>query len=170
MCEGYGSLCVCVCVCVIFTYMVYMSKARWHTCSTLWAFKDIILYYIVWTSLKTFCSRDMASLPSTMIGNLTLSTKNTNVSQHDYKWLSICEPLARNDDYLNWSNFLWLCWVLGLITLCRLIDRSYDHDISTWFVQLAKLQMRCVVIMYAYSEHSCGYSSSPGEAWVCISS
>ena len=62
MCEGYGSrfVCVCVCVCVCVTalaakYFVCMSKVRHHRVPC-----RLLKICIVWTSLKMFCSGDMA--------------------------------------------------------------------------------------------------------------
>ena len=62
--EGYGSHSVCLSVglCVYLsvttlaaTYLVYMSKVRRHSVSC-----RLLKICIVWTSLKTFCSGDMA--------------------------------------------------------------------------------------------------------------
>ena len=58
MCEGYNSRFVSVCVSVtvlVATYPVYMSKVRRHTVSC-----RLLKIHIVWTSLKTFPSGDMA--------------------------------------------------------------------------------------------------------------
>ena len=81
---------------LVATYLVYMSKVRQYTVSC--------RICIVWTSLKMFCSGDMASFACHDDRRLgSFSTKNTlmlldmitNGSVYYY------ESLARSDDYLN---------------------------------------------------------------------
>ena len=59
MCEGYSSCFVCVCVSVTTalaaTYLVCMSKVRHHRVPC-----RLLKICTVWTSLKMFCSGDMA--------------------------------------------------------------------------------------------------------------
>ena len=53
------------------------------------------------------------------------------------------ELLARSDNYmyLNSIEQLSLTVLGSTFDSFLLTHQSYDHDISTWFVQLAKLQM-----------------------------
>ena len=74
--------CVCVSVCLSVTalaatYLVYMSKVRWYTVSC-----RLLKICIVWTSLKTFYSGDMASFAchDDRVTQLFLDKKHTNSS------------------------------------------------------------------------------------------
>ena len=93
---------VCVCVCVSVTalaatYLVYMSKVRRYTVSC-----RLLQICIVWTSLKTFCSGDMASFACHDDRPLcSFSTKNTPMVLDTITNGTVYEPLGRSNDYLN---------------------------------------------------------------------
>ena len=111
------------------TYLVYMSKVSQHTVSC-----RLLKISIMWTSLKTFHSGDMASftfLDDRKFGSF--STRNTPmvldmITNSIVAW-------HRSDDYLNLEQLS--LDVLGSRLDSFLLTRQYDHDISTWFVPLA---------------------------------
>ena len=80
--RAYVSLCVYLSVIALAaTYLVYLSKVRWHTISCM-----LLKICIVWISLKTFCSGDMvlfACHDDRQLGSLL--TKTHIGSRHDYK-------------------------------------------------------------------------------------
>ena len=79
------------------TYLAYMSKVRRYTVSC-----RLLKICIVWTSLKTFRSGDMALLACHDDRQLSsLSTKNTPMVFGTITKGIVYEPLARSDDYLN---------------------------------------------------------------------
>ena len=101
--EGYSSrVCVCLSDCVsvtalVATYLVYMSKVRWHAVSC-----RLLKIYIVWTMLKMFRSGDMvlfACHDDQQLGSF--STKNTPMVLNTIRNCIVYELLARSDDYLN---------------------------------------------------------------------
>ena len=102
--KGYGSCFVClsVCVCVsatvlAATYLVHMSKVRWHTVSC-----RLLTIYIVWILLKTFPSGDMALYACHDDQRLSsFSTKNTPMVLDAITNGIVYEPLSRSDNYLN---------------------------------------------------------------------
>ena len=103
--EGYGSHFVCVCVSVTVlaaTYLVLCPK---------WG--DIqFLVGIVWTLLKTFRSGDMALFvrhDDRQFGSFSM--KNRQMVLDTITSSTVFETLARSDDYLNYSDFLWLSWL-----------------------------------------------------------
>ena len=99
-------MCVCVCVCVsvsvsvtvlVATYLVYMSKVRWHT-----VFCRLLKIRIVWTLLKTFPSGDMALFAchdDRQLGSFL--TKNTPMVPDTIRNGTVYELLARGDNYLH---------------------------------------------------------------------
>ena len=91
---------MCVCVSdtsLAATYLVYMSKVRRYTVSS-----RLLKICIVWTSLKMFCSGDMALFACHNDRRLSSSsTKNTPMVLDTITNGLVYEPLARNDDYLN---------------------------------------------------------------------
>ena len=99
---GYSSRFVSECVCVSVTmleatYLVCMSNLRQHTVSC-----RLLKICIVLTSLKTFCSGDMALLAfhdDQQFGSF--STKNTPMVLDMIRNGTVYELLARSDDYLN---------------------------------------------------------------------
>ena len=79
------------------TYLVYLSKVRRYTISC-----RLLKIYIVWNSLKTFRSGDMASFACHDDRRLgSLWTKNTPKILDMIRNGIVYEPLARSDDYLN---------------------------------------------------------------------
>ena len=122
----------------------------------------------MWTLPKTFRSGDMALFACHYDQRLcSFSIKKTKQNApmvldtitND----TVCEPLARSDDYLlTRATFFDCLWVDSFL----LTHLSYD--ISTWFVQLANCKcgtahhahFAICKYMYSCSTHSCGYSSS----------
>ena len=106
--EGYGNrsvyvyvyVCVLVCLSVttlVATYLVYMSKVRRHIVSC-----RFLKICIVWTSLKMFCSEDMASFACHNDRRLgSFSTKSTVIVLDTTTNGTVYELLARCDNYLN---------------------------------------------------------------------
>ena len=96
--KGYGSRFVCVSVTTLTaTYLVYTTKVRQYRVSG-----RLLKIRIVWTSLKTLCSGDMASFAchdDRQLGSfLTKSTPmvlDTITNGIEY------ELLAKSDDYLE---------------------------------------------------------------------
>ena len=89
----------------------------------------------LWTSLKMVCSEDMARFAchnDRRIGSF--STKNTPILLDTITNGLVYEPLARSDNYLNWSDFLWPSWLLGLTAFCwlELIVMTSARDLSSW--------------------------------------
>ena len=78
------------------TYLVYMSKVRRFTVSC-----RLLKICIVWTSLKTFLSGDMARVchDDRRLGSFW--TKNTPMVLDTIASGTVYEPLARSNDYLN---------------------------------------------------------------------
>ena len=102
--KGYVShfVCVYVCVCVCLsttaltaTYLVYMSNVRRVSCR-------LLNICIVWTSLKTFHSRDMALIACHDDQRLgSFSTKNTPMVFDTITNCIVYEPLDKSDNTLN---------------------------------------------------------------------
>ena len=77
------------------TYLVYLSKVRQHT-----VFCRLLKIRIVWTSLETFRSGDIASFAFHDDRRLcSFSTKNTPMVLDTIINGIVYEPLARRDDY-----------------------------------------------------------------------
>ena len=93
-------LCVCVCLSVTAlaaTYLVCTSKLRHHRVPC-----GLLKLWIVWISLKILFVREIRSdLPAIMIGDSALSTRNTPLVLDMTRNSTVCEPLARSDDYLK---------------------------------------------------------------------
>ena len=94
------SVCLSVCVSVTTlaaTYLVNMSKVRQYTVSC-----GLLQICIVWTSLKTFCSGDMAPFAYHNDQRLgSFSIKNTPMVLDTIRNGTVHEPLGRSNDYLN---------------------------------------------------------------------
>ena len=88
--KGYSSRFVSESVTTLAaTYLVYISNRLLKIC-------------IVWTSLKTFCSGDMASFACHDDQQLgSFSTKNSPMLLDTIINGLAYEPLARSDNYLN---------------------------------------------------------------------
>ena len=86
------SVCLCLSVTtLVATYLVYTSKASRYTVSC-----RFLKICIVWTSMKTFSSGDMAPFASHNDWRLSsFSTKNTPMIITNG---TVYEPLARSDD------------------------------------------------------------------------
>ena len=95
--ESYGSR-VCVSVTALAAiYLVYTSKMWRHTVSC-----RLLKICIMWTSLKTFCLRDMASFACHNGWRLgSFWTKNTPMVLDTIRNGIVYEPLARSDINLN---------------------------------------------------------------------
>ena len=79
------------------TYLVFMSKVRHHR-----AHCRLLKICVVWTSLKMFCSGDMALFACHDDRRLgSLSTRNTPMVLDMTRNSNVYEPLARSDDYLK---------------------------------------------------------------------
>ena len=91
-------LCVCPCVCLLATaptatYLVYTSKVRRY-----WVSYRLLKICIVWTSLKSFCSGDMASFAYHNDRRLgSFSTKNTPMILDMITNGTVYELIARSD-------------------------------------------------------------------------
>ena len=134
---------VMVVMCVYYCasgYMLHLCVQSEAACSFVQAFKD--MYCVNFTENVSFGRYGITCLPQWSVTRLFLIEKSIPVVLDTIRNSIVYEPLARSDDYLNWSNFLWLSWVLCLIAFGWLID----YAISTWFVQLAKLQMICTFL------------------------
>ena len=82
---------------LVATYLVYMSKVRQHTASC-----RLLKIHIVWTSLKTFPSGDMALFACHDDQRLgSFSIKSTTMVFDTIRDGILYEQLARSDDYLN---------------------------------------------------------------------
>ena len=91
-------LSVCVSVTTLTAaYLVYMSKVRQYTISC-----KLLKICIVWTSLKMFCSGDVALFVCHDHRQLrSFSTENTPMVLDMITNGTVYELLARSDDYLN---------------------------------------------------------------------
>ena len=121
--KGYGSrpVCVCVCVCVSTTksatYLVYTSKTKCHR-----VLYDVFKVFVVWLSLKTLCSRVLASfaghhrLPcSPVTSRWTKETAVTSFQHEECACLAIA-PIIRPTYH---SSELTNCQASWFSALCN---------------------------------------------------